>query len=97
MFWKFQGALFIDAGNIWTIRQYDDQPGGNFKLKSIYDEMAVSYGVGLRLNFDYFIVRLDLGMKAINPAYTNNEEHFPIAHHNFSRDYALHFAVGLPF
>ena len=36
-------------------------------------------------------------MKAINPAYTNNEEHFPIAHHNFSRDYALHFAVGLPF
>jgi outer membrane protein assembly factor BamA len=97
LFWKFQGALFIDAGNIWTIRQYDDQPGGNFKLKSIYDEMAVSYGVGLRLNFDYFIVRLDLGMKAINPAYTNNEEHFPIAHHNFSRDYALHFAVGLPF
>ncbi|MBQ1650264.1 MAG: BamA/TamA family outer membrane protein, partial [Prevotella sp.] len=33
LFWKFQGALFIDAGNIWTIRQYDDQPGGNFKLK----------------------------------------------------------------
>jgi outer membrane protein assembly factor BamA len=97
LFWKFQGALFIDAGNIWTIKSYDDQPGGNFKLKSIYDEMAVSYGVGLRLNFDYFILRLDLGMKAINPAYKNNEEHFPIAHHNFSRDYALHFAVGLPF
>jgi hypothetical protein len=35
--------------------------------------------------------------EAINPAYKNNEEHFPIAHHNFSRDYALHFAVGLPF
>ena len=97
LFWKFQGALFIDAGNIWTIRTYNDQPDGYFKLKSLYDEMAVSYGVGLRLNFDYFILRLDLGMKAINPAYTNNEEHFPIAHHNFSRDYALHFAVGLPF
>ena len=97
LFWKFQGALFIDAGNIWTIKPYDDQPNGYFKLKSIYDEIAVSYGVGLRLNFDYFILRLDLGMKAINPAYTNNEEHFPIAHTNFSRDYALHFAVGLPF
>lgn len=97
LFWKFQGALFIDAGNVWTIKPYDDQPNGYFKIKSIYDEMAVSYGVGLRLNFDYFILRLDLGMKAINPAYTTNEEHFPIAHTVFSRDYALHFAVGLPF
>lgn len=97
LFWKFQGALFIDAGNIWTIKQYEDQPNGYFKIKSLYDEMAVSYGVGLRMNFDYFILRLDLGMKAINPAYTTKEEHFPIAHTVFSRDYSLHFAVGLPF
>ena len=97
LFWKFQGALFIDAGNIWTIKPYEDQPNGYFKIKSLYDEMAVSYGVGLRMNFDYFILRLDLGMKAINPAYTTKEEHFPIAHTVFSRDYSLHFAVGLPF
>ena len=97
LFWKFQGALFIDAGNIWTIKPYKDQPDGYFKLRSLYDEMAVSYGLGLRLNFDYFVVRLDLGMKAINPAYTTKEEHFPIAKINFKRDYALHFAVGLPF
>jgi outer membrane protein assembly factor BamA len=97
LFWKFQGALFIDAGNVWTIKPYADQPNGYFKLKSIYDEMAVSYGIGLRLNFDYFILRLDMGMKAINPAYNNSKEHFPIAHTVFSRDYALHFAVGLPF
>lgn len=97
LFWKFAGAIFIDAGNIWTIKPYDDQNNGYFKIKSIYDEMAVSYGVGLRLNFDYFVLRLDLGMKAINPAYNTTEEHFPIAHMIFSRDYALHFAVGLPF
>ncbi|MBR4275861.1 MAG: BamA/TamA family outer membrane protein [Prevotella sp.] len=97
LFWKFQGALFVDAGNVWTIRAYEDQPDGYFKLKSIYDEMAVSYGVGLRLNFDYFILRLDMGMKAVNPAYTTTKEHFPIFHPVFSRDYALHFAVGLPF
>lgn len=97
LFWKFQGALFIDAGNVWTVRKYDDQPDGEFKLRSIYDEMAVAYGAGLRLDFDYFILRLDLGMKAINPAYTNSREHFPIANHNFKRDYALHFAVGMPF
>ena len=97
LFWKFQGALFIDAGNIWTIKKYSDQPGGEFKLKSIYDEIAVGYGVGLRLNFDYFILRLDLGMKAVDPAYTTSKEHFPILHTKFSRDYALHFAVGMPF
>lgn len=97
LFWKFQGALFIDAGNIWTIRKYDDQPGGQFTLSSIYKEMAVAYGFGLRLNFDYFILRLDLGMKAINPNYIDSKEHFAIVHPNFKRDYTLHFAVGLPF
>lgn len=97
LFWKFQGALFIDAGNIWTLKDYADQPGGQFTLRSVYDEMAVAYGVGLRLLYDYFVLRLDLGMKAINPDYTTSREHFPILHHRFSRDYALHFAVGLPF
>ena len=98
LFWKFGGALFIDAGNIWTIRDYDEQPGGRFTIKSLIDEMAVSYGLGLRLNFDYFILRFDLGMKAINPAYKNeNEEHFPVIHPRLSRDLAFHFAVGLPF
>ena len=97
LFWKFQGAIFIDAGNIWTVRQYADQPGGLFTLSSLYKEIAVAYGVGLRLNFDYFILRLDLGMKAISPYYTTTEEHYPISNPNFKRDYALHFAVGLPF
>lgn len=97
LFWKFQGALFIDAGNIWTIRKYEDQPGGQFTIGSIYKEMAVAYGVGLRLNFDYFILRLDLGMKAINPNYINSDDHYAIIHPNFKRDYTLHFAVGLPF
>ena len=50
-----------------------------------------------RCNFDYFILRLDLGMKAISPYYTKTEEHYPISNPNFKRDYALHFAVGLPF
>ena len=97
LFWKFQGAVFIDAGNIWTLRDYADQQGGQLRFKDILRQMAVAYGIGLRLNFDYFIMRLDLGMKAINPAYTTTREHYPIAHPNFKRDYALHFAVGLPF
>lgn len=97
LFWKFQGALFIDAGNVWTLRSYADQPGGQLTLRSLYDEMAVAYGLGLRLNFNYFILRLDMGMKAINPYYTTTKEHFPVTHPNYSRDCTLHFAVGMPF
>ena len=98
LFWKFNGALFVDAGNIWTIRQYDEQPGGQFSFKDFPRQLAVSYGLGLRLNFDYFILRFDLGMKAVNPAYeAEDDAHYPVLHPNFKRDYAFHFAVGMPF
>ena len=87
-----------DAGNIWTLRDYKDQPGGRFTFSGLLSDLAVSYGLGLRLNFDYFILRFDLGMKAINPAYkTEDEAHFPLIHPRLSRDLAFHFAVGLPF
>ena len=97
LFWKLYGAAFIDAGNIWTIRNYADQPDGQFVLKDFYKEIAMNYGFGIRLNFDYFILRMDLGMKAINPAYDYEDEHWAILHPNFSRDYSFHFAVGMPF
>ena len=97
LFWKFSGALFIDAGNIWTLREYDEQPGGQFKFSEFFEQLAASYGLGVRLNFDFFIVRFDMGMKAVNPAYSDNVGHFPLLHPKFSRDFAFHFAVGLPF
>lgn len=97
LFWKFNGAAFIDAGNIWTLRDYPEQPGGQFKWNKFYKQIAVAYGLGLRLNFGYFILRFDMGMKAINPAYSDNREHYAIFHPNFSRDFTFHFAVGMPF
>ena len=96
LFWKLDGALFVDAGNIWTLRDYPDQPGGQLTLKDFPDQIAANYGLGFRFNFDYFIVRFDLGMKAVNPAY-DEEQHFPIVHPRISRDFAFHFAVGMPF
>ena len=57
----------------------------------------MAYGLGLRLNFDYFIIRMDMGMKGVNPAYEVSKEHYPILHPDFSRDFTFHFAVGLPF
>ena len=97
LFWKLHGAFFIDAGNIWTIRDYAEQPGGQFRFRSFWREIAVAYGLGFRLNFDFFILRLDGGMKAINPAYQDARRHYPIIHPDFKRDFTLHFAVGLPF
>lgn len=97
LFWKLHGAAFIDAGNIWTIRDYKEQPGGQFRLNSFYKQIAVAYGLGLRFDFDFLVLRFDGGMKAINPAYTTSKEHFPIIHPKFSRDFAFHFAVGYPF
>ncbi len=97
LFWKFQGAVFVDAGNIWTLRDYAEQPGGQFKFSEFYKQIAAAYGLGIRLNFDYFILRFDMGMKAVNPAYDTPKEHWAIIHPKFSRDFNFHFAVGLPF
>ena len=97
LFWKFDGAAFIDAGNIWTLRSYAEQPGGQFKINEFYKQIAVAYGIGLRLNFGYFVLRFDMGMKAVNPAYENHKEHYAFLHPDFSRDFSFHFAVGLPF
>ena len=97
LFWKVDGAAFLDGGNIWTFRAYEEQPGGQFRLDNFWQQIAVAYGLGIRLNFNYFILRFDGGMKAINPAYETPRQHFPIIHPRLKRDLALHFAVGLPF
>ncbi|WP_291528004.1 BamA/TamA family outer membrane protein [Bacteroides sp. UBA939] len=95
LFWKFKGALFIDAGNIWTLREYEDQPGGKFQLDKFYKQIAVAYGLGLRLDLDFFVLRFDGGMKAVNPE--SGKGRYPLFKPRFSRDFAFHFAVGYPF
>ena len=97
LFWKFDGAAYIDAGNIWTLRNYEEQQGGQFKIGEFYKQLAFAYGLGLRLNFNYFILRFDTGMKAINPVYDDFKEHYALFNPNFKRDFTFHFAVGLPF
>ena len=97
LFWKLHGAFFIDAGNVWNTRAYADMGEAQFKFNTFYKQIAVAYGLGVRLNFNYFILRFDGGMKAIDPATPSGRLHYPISKPNFSRDFALHFAVGLPF
>jgi outer membrane protein assembly factor BamA len=95
LFWLIEGAVFVDAGNIWTIKKYPDQQGGVFRFNKFLEQIALAYGVGIRLNFNYFLVRLDMGMKAHNPA--SGERHWPLVHPSFNRDAEFHFSVGYPF
>ncbi|MCI1648343.1 MAG: BamA/TamA family outer membrane protein [Bacteroides sp.] len=97
LFWKFRGAIFVDAGNIWTLRSYDSQPGGQFQIGQFYKQIAMAYGLGLRLDLDFFVLRFDGGMKALNPVYESGSNRYPLLHPNFGRDFAFHFAVGYPF
>ena len=97
MFWKLDGAFFVDAGNIWTMYDYDDQPGGVFQWNDFYKQIAVSYGMGMRLDLNFLVLRLDAAMKAINPIYMEGPQRYPIVHPRFGRDFAWHFAVGYPF
>lgn len=97
LFWKINGAAFIDAGNIWTIREYAEQPGGAFGFDTFYKQIAVSYGLGLRFDFGFLVLRLDGGMKAYNPSGKTLYKKLPIVHPSFDRDFSFHLAVGYPF
>ena len=72
-------AFFIDAGNIWTIRDdvSDDgevrRPGGKFEADRFYKEIAIGTGLGFRMDFTFLIMRIDLGIKALEPARPEGE------------------------
>ncbi|MDU1891854.1 MAG: BamA/TamA family outer membrane protein [Dysgonomonas sp.] len=91
----FEFAEFIDVGNIWTLKRYDSQVGGQFKFNEFYKELAVSYGVGLRLDLDFLLLRFDLGMKAYDPE-KDQSDRFVLFKPRLSR-MAWHFGIGYPF
>lgn len=95
LFWVLELGAFVDAGNIWTIHNYPNQPDGMFHFNSFYKELAAAYGLGLRMDFTYFLLRFDLGMKAHNPAI--GQDPWPIVNPNWRRDSSFHFSIGYPF
>lgn len=94
MFWKVEGAVFADLGNIWTIKGEQGREEGRFRLNDFYKSLAFNWGFGARLNLDFVILRLDLGMVAYDPVKQNWIKPF----NWFKRDtYSLQFGVGYPF
>ncbi len=96
LFWKLNGALFVDAGNIWNLRSQGVFSDGVFRFNRFYKQLAMSYGLGIRFDLDFLILRFDGGMKAVNPM-ASGRDRYPIVSPDFKRDFAFHFAVGYPF
>lgn len=63
----FDGAFFIDAGNVWTLREDNARPGAKFSSKDFLSQFAIGVGYGLRFNFEFFIIRFDFGYKIRSP------------------------------
>lgn len=67
----FKGAVFSDFGNIWTYKEDQSRQFSKFTLKTFLPQFAVSAGIGLRLDLDFFVIRLDVGCPIYNPAYAD--------------------------
>jgi outer membrane protein assembly factor BamA len=94
IYWKFAGAIFADAGNVWTL-QGSDNESGRFRWNTFGDSIAANWGAGLRLDFGFLLLRLDMGMKVHDPA---REQKWVGPDGWFKKEgYALHFGVGYPF
>ena len=93
----FNGAVFVDAGNIWllTLDDYDREwrPGG--KIKNFFKELAVGTGIGLRFDMEMLVVRADLGIGLHLPYETTNRGWYNIP--RFKDGLAFHLAIGYPF
>lgn len=112
VFWKIELAAFLDAGNIWTIKKYEEQEKGNFSFNSFYKEIALAWGLGIRLDFEYVLIRLDCGWKLYdpadvpqykldstgNPVFNGYKSKWPVTKpFDFKHNTAWHIAVGYPF
>jgi len=90
-----KGAIYMDAGNVWLLKENNFFPGGNFKLKNFVSEIALDAGFGLRFDFDFFIFRLDAAIRLRDPA--NNISSRWVSLKNGFNKLALNFGIGYPF
>jgi outer membrane protein assembly factor BamA len=90
-----KSALFADIGNIWLYKQQESYPNGEFKFDRFYKEFAMDVGLGLRLDFNFFILRVDFAIPLRDPANPENER-WVLNQWQFS-DVIINFGIGYPF
>jgi len=102
LFSYFDMAVFVDAGNSWMIGRDDARPGADFRYDRFYKEIALGTGVGLRMDFDFLVIRLDLATKAMDPARPEGER-WILDNVRFNRPFGVrgqtvfNFGIGYPF
>jgi outer membrane protein assembly factor BamA len=97
----FEGAVYIDAGNVWNIKTDPGAPGGNFDLAKFHNELAVSAGFGLRMNFDFILLRIDPALPISDPREPKGER-LVIANIDtekgwFINNIRVNIGIGYPF
>ncbi|MGQ1946792.1 translocation and assembly module lipoprotein TamL [Geofilum sp. OHC36d9] len=97
LFWLLEGAFFLDVGNIWSIRSSSSLDGGLFEWDKFYKQLAIGTGFGTRFDFNYFIFRIDTGLKLHDPAAVDGEQWIPVSRRFTWDDVAFNFAIGYPF
>lgn len=100
LFWVIEGALFVDAGNIWDLRKTEGRDGAAFTGKNYYNDIAIGYGMGLRLDFSFFVFRIDMGIKGRDPSRPVGERWVQWHKNSLPSNYsfnAFNLGIGYPF
>lgn len=90
------GAVFLDAGNIWLLKNDPQRPGGALRAKNFWKEIALGTGVGLRYDISVLVLRLDMGI-GIHTPYSNPDKKGYYNIQNFKDGLGIHLAIGYPF
>lgn len=88
------GAVFLDAGNVWLLKNDPQRPGGLLTARDFWKDLALGTGVGLRVDIGMLVIRGDLGYGLHAPYFTGTNHYFNIA---FRKAFAFHLAIGYPF
>jgi len=104
LFWILEGAVFLDAGNIWSFNNDPARPGSQFRFKNFYKDIAVGTGTGFRFDFKFVILRVDIGMKLRNPLLLVDDPELPrkspwiFLNGPYRRkDFTIVLGIGYPF
>jgi outer membrane protein assembly factor BamA len=97
LFSILEGATFVDAGNIWAIKNDPDRPGAQFKFNKFFDDLAIGAGLGLRFDLKFVILRTDLGVKLRDPKYSGSTRWLLARDFSSKNDLAMVVAIGYPF
>ncbi len=100
---NLKGATFLDMGNIWMIKKDLTRPGSEFRFDQLYHDLAIGTGAGLRLDFSFFLIRLDWGIPVKVPYYADSKNGWYLSEWNLGdgkwrRDNIIwNIAIGYPF